>query len=423
MTKTMQIISKITLLTSVLALGLGACSTTDEPAQEQEVAAEETGDHVEEGTVRLSPAQREAIGLRLGPLQSRNLSATTKVTGELEVPPQSEAHVSATVGGNVQEIKVIEGDKVRKGQTLALLTHPELVQMQVDLQEAASRLQYLEQEYRRQQRLYEQKVGSGRDLQEATSNYNTSKAQVEGLKSRLRILGLNPNSILTGKISQSVPVVSPISGAVQKVSVNTGQYVPPQEEMFTVVDQSQIHADLMVFEKDIAKVKVGQKVYFTVANSADREYRATVYSISPGFEEDAKAVHLHADIEDDTENLIPGTYIEGRIAVDSTTALALPEEAVVQEGDRAFIFVKTSEAAAGDAHAEGAATTAEAPGSTRGAERAWVFKQVPVATGASDNGWVEVRLLEPIPDSSQVAYNGAYNLISEMNKGDTEHGH
>lgn len=422
----MQIISKITLLLSMLALGLGACSTQDEPV-EQEAAGEGVEGHAEgeeqgeEGTVRLSPAQMEAIGLKLGPLQNRNLTATTKVTGELEVPPQSEAIVSATVGGNVQEIRVIEGDVVKKGQALAFLAHPELVQMQVDLQEAASRLQYLEQEYKRQQRLYEQKVGSGRDLQEATANYNANKAQVEGLKSRLRILGLNPNSILTGKIFQSVPVVSPISGAVQKVNINTGQYVSPQEQMFTIVDRSKIHADLMVFENDMAKVKVGQKVYFTIANSADKEYTATVYNISPAFEKDVKAVHLHADIEGSIKNLIPGTYIEGRIAVDSTTALALPEEAIVQEGDQTFIFVKVGEGAAEEEHGEEANSNTKSASKT--AAKVWVFKQIPVATGASANGWVEVKLLETIPDGAQIAYNGAYNLISEMKKGSTEHGH
>ena len=422
----MQIISKVTLLLSMLALGLGACSTQDEPV-EQEATGEGTESHGEEvgqgeeGTVRLSPAQMQAIGLKLGPLQNRNLTATTKVTGELEVPPQSEASVSATVGGNVQVIKVIEGENVKKGHTLALLSHPDLVQMQVDLQEAASRLQYLEQEYKRQQRLYEQKVGSGRDLQEATSNYNTNKAQVEGLKSRLRILGLNPNTILTGKIIQSIPVVSPISGAVQKVNVNTGQYVSPQEQMFTIVDRSQIHADLMVFENDMGKVKVGQKVYFTVANSADKEYTATVYNISPAFEKDVKAVHLHADIAGSVKNLIPGTYIEGRIAVDSTTALALPEEAIVQDGDQTFIFVKVGEAAAEEEHAEEVTTNKK--NASKVTSKVWVFKQIPVATGASANGWMEVKLLETIPDNAQVAYSGAYNLISEMKKGSTEHGH
>ncbi|GAB3833108.1 efflux RND transporter periplasmic adaptor subunit [Pontibacter rugosus] len=320
----------------------------------------------------------------------------------------------------MQEIKVIEGDKVRKGQTLALLTHPELVQMQVDLQEAASRQQYLEQEYQRQQRLYEQKVGSGRDLQEATSNYNTSKAQVEGLKSRLRILGLNTGSILSGKIFQSVPVVSPISGYVQKVNITNGQYVSPQEQMFSVVDRSQLHADFMVFEKDVSKVKVGQKVSFTVANAAGREYMATVYNMSPAFEKDARAVHLHADIEESIENLIPGMYLEGRIATDTTTALALPETALVQEGAQSFIFIKTGEVDA-EAHADEANRAGEKAPATgeQTAGKVWVFKQVPVVTGASNNGWIEVKLLQPLPDSAQIVYKGAYNLIAEMKKGET----
>jgi len=418
--------SDINLLLSVLLLVFGACSTPDDAAREQEAAGEAAESHAaeeghEEGTVRLSPAQLNAIGLKLGPLQNRNLTGTVKVTGELEVPPQSKASVSATVGGNVQEIKVIEGDGVRKGQTLALLTHPELVQMQVDLQEAASRLQYLEQEYRRQQRLYEQKVGSGRDLQEATSNYNTSKAQVEGLKSRLRILGLNTGSILSGRIYQSVPVVSPLNGYVQKVYINIGEYVSPQQQMLTVVDRSQLHADLMVFEKDVANVKVGQKVSFTVANAAGQEYTARVYNMSPAFEEDVRAVHLHADIEGSTENLIPGMYIEGRIAVDSTTALAVPEAAVVQEGEQSFIFVKTGEVDAEEAHAAEETTTGATQSTAQKAGKAWVFRQVPVVTGASDNGWVEVKLLQQLPDSAQVAYNGAYNLIAEMGKGNTAH--
>lgn len=421
----MHIKSKINVLLSVLLLTFGACGSPEEPVAEQETQSEEAEGHAEEeGTVRMSSQQMEAIGLQLGTLQSRSLSGNIIVTGELEVPPQSEANVSATVGGNVQEIKVVEGDKVRKGQTLALLAHPELVQMQVDLQEAASRLQYLEQEYQRQQRLYEQKVGSGRDLQEATSNYNTNKAQVEGLKSRLRILGLNTGSILSGKISQSVPVVSPISGYVQKVNITTGQYVSPQEQMFSVVDQSQLYADFMAFEKDVSKVNVGQKVRFTVANAAGKEYTATVYNMSPAFEEDARAVHLHARIEGSIENLIPGMYIEGRIATDSTTALALPEAAVVQEGEQSFIFIKTGEADA-EVHAdEENHAEEEAPATgeqTTG--KVWIFKLVPVVTGSSNNGWIEVKLLQPLPDSAQIAYTGAYNLISEMNKGATEHGH
>ncbi|MBF9252220.1 efflux RND transporter periplasmic adaptor subunit [Pontibacter sp. 172403-2] len=424
---------KSIVLLGLLSLAFSACSNESEPAGNQagpnEDATAASGNHEaaeahEEGTVRMSPLQLEAVGLKLGTLQNRNLSTAIKVTGELEVPPQSEANVSAIVGGNVQSIKVVEGDKVRKGQTLAVLSHPDLVQMQVDLQEAAGRLQYLEQEYQRQQRLYEQKVGSGRALQEATSNFTATKAQVAGLKSQLDILGLNTKSVLSGKIYQSVPVVSPISGYVKKVNVTTGGYVSPQEQMFAIVDNSQLHADFMVFEKDIAKVKEGQKVRFTVANAGNQSYTATIYAVGKAFEEEPKAVHVHADIDGKTDNLIPGMYIEGRLAVDEVTTLALPEEAVVQDGDQAFIFVKTGEADAGEEHA--AETTAAAgekaaPEPAQASGKSWVFKQVPVITGASDNGWVEIKLSQPLPDSAQVAYNGAYNLLSEMGKGETEH--
>lgn len=421
-------ISKNSLLAfnMLLLVFFSACNDSGTSAPQEDEHAEEGEGHqeeaMEEGTVRLSSLQIEAIGLKLGELENRNLSSAIKVTGELEVPPQSHADVSATVGGNVREIKVIEGDQVRKGQVLAYLEHPELVQMQVDLQQAASRIEFLRQEYERHQRLYEQKVGSGKDLQEATANYNAAKAGLEGLKSRIQLLGLNPNSVLSGKIYQAVPVTSPINGSVGEVNVNLGQYVSPQDKLISVIDRSDIHADFMAFEKDIAKVKVGQQVMFTVANDADRQYTAIVYNISPAFENEPKAVHLHADIQGNTENLIPGTYVQGRIIVDTASSLALPQDAIVQEGEQSYIFIKTGEVDTQE-HAQETPGTAKASTANGAAGKSWVFKQIPVVTGGSDGGWVEVKPLQPIPQGAQIAYNGAYNLVSEMKKGETEHGH
>lgn len=381
----------------------------------------EEGAH-EEGMVSLTPMQRQAINLELGPLKLKNLSTSVKATGELELPPQNEANVSAIVGGNVYKINVIEGDKVRKGQTLALLEHPDFVQMQVDLQESASRLEYLEKEYKRQQSLYEQKVGSGKAFQEAQAAYTSTKASVEGLKAKLNILNVNTEKVLAGQINRFIPVISPIGGFIKKVNIKMGQYVAPQEMLFGVVDNSHIHADLMVFEKDISKVKVGQKVSFTVANRPQGSYAGKIYSVGKNFEEDRKAVHVHADIEGNTENLIPGMYIEGRIAVNDMSTLALPEAAIVSEGEKSFIFVKTEEEHTENNEGDDGVEE-KAPREHNSSDEKWTFKQVPVITGAEDTGWVEVRLLEPLPDSVQVAYNGAYNLISEMGKGETGHGH
>lgn len=409
------------LLPSVLFTACRNQSNEDQGQDASNVAVE-IGH--EEGRVSLTPMQRQAINLKVGPLQYKNISTAIKTTGELQVPPHNEANISAIVGGNVYKINVIEGDKVQKGQTLALLEHPDFVQMQVDLQESASRLDYLQKEYKRQQNLYEQKVGSGKAFQEAQANYTSTKARVEGLKTKLNILNLNTRKILEGEIYRFIPIISPIRGFIKEVNIKMGQYAGPPEILFGVIDNSHIYADLMVFEKDVYKVKKGQKVTFTVANEPKDSYTGKIYAVGKTFEEYPKAVLVHAEIEGNTDNLIPGMYIEGRITINDIPTLALPETAIVSEGEESFIFVKTEEAEHKEENKKKSGLEKEAVSKKHNPSGGnWTFKRVVVVTGAEDNGWVEVKLLEPLPDSVKVAYNGAYKLISEMGKGETGHGH
>src|SRR5690625_2366439 len=358
-------------LTSILAVIAStvlftACGDQTNQSTQQEPHGDHAGEDQAEGTVSLTSMQRETIGLELGTLQNRNLTGTVRVTGELELPPQYEDDISAIVGGNVSTINVIEGDEVQKGQTLALLEHPDFVQLQVDLQQNSSRLAYLKQEYERRQNLYEQGVGSGKAFQEAQAEYISVKARVEGLKAKLNMLNLNVDNILEGEVYRTIPVVSPIEGFIQSVPIRIGEYVAPGDLLVEVVDNSHIHAELMVFEKDVYKVKEGQKVRFTVANAPKREYTATIYSVGKTFEQAPKAVHVHAEIEGDTKNLIPGMYIEGRIAVTNASVPALPEAAIVGEGEESYIFIKTGEASHEEEAGEGTGQDAS--------EKSWVVK-------------------------------------------------
>ncbi len=87
-----------------------------------------------------------------------------EANGQLEVLPQHEATVTAILGANVTSIKVIEGDQVSRGQVLAYISHPNLTRLQTDYIRAYSQLQFLEKENQRQKRLYEEEVGSGKNL-------------------------------------------------------------------------------------------------------------------------------------------------------------------------------------------------------------------------------------------------------------------
>ncbi|MCG1035760.1 efflux RND transporter periplasmic adaptor subunit [Polaribacter sargassicola] len=385
----------------VLTIVVSACGNKDNNGsshdEEQNIKVNE--EHNESEEVMLTQQQFEALKMKVDTLALRNMSGYVEANGTLEVPPQNEAAITSVVGANVLSIKVIEGDKVNKGQVVASLSHPNIIQMQTDYLNAFSNSSFLKKNFERQQKLYDAGVGSGANFQKAEAEYDASKAMVNGLEAQLKLLNINTSSVRNGTIAQSISLRSPIEGYVQKVEVKTGQYVEPQTELFEIVNTHHVHADLMVFEKDVYKVKKGQKVSFNIQTIQDEELTAEIYSVSKTFEDDPKAVHVHAEIENKKGNLIPGMYIQGKIQTENTQTMALPESAIVKEGDRFFVFSAEKE------------------------NDDWSFKPIEVLLGAKDGNWVAVQFTEEQDKITKFAYNNAYYLIAEMKKGEAEHEH
>jgi cobalt-zinc-cadmium efflux system membrane fusion protein len=109
--------------------------------------------------------------MRVDTLKLRNMGEYVEANGELEVPPQNEATVTAIIGANVQSIKVIEGDKIKKGQVLAYLSHPDIIDVQTEYSSNWNQLQFLTSDYERQKKLYDENVGSGKEFQRIKSEY------------------------------------------------------------------------------------------------------------------------------------------------------------------------------------------------------------------------------------------------------------
>lgn len=381
-----------------------ACNNSTPAGQSDEHREE----HAAGGDIaRLTARQQQAIGLRLGHIEHRHLSTSVTVTGRLELPPQYHAVVSTFMGGNVKRINVIEGDYVKEGEVLAWLEHLDYIELQQNFQQLVSSLAYLREEFQRKETLYENEVSSAKAYQDAAARYKSAMARYRGMKKKLQLLGLNPEAVENGKISAAIAVRSPINGYVKAINVSTGQYAATQAEMFEITNNEHVHADFMVYEKDAHKVKKGQHIRFKVANMPEKVLQAEVFSVGKTVEEDPRAVHVHADIITPEAELIPGMFINGRLQVDSITQPALPEEAIVHEGERYYIFVKRPERPNGDGTETGLAT----------------FQKVEITTGVSDQGFTAVSLLQPLPDSALVVTKGAYYLLAEMNKEQNEHSH
>lgn len=399
----------IFILATLLVTGCGGSSDTHEDEHAEE-------EHTEnELSIELTQRQIEAVGIEIGAFSYLPLKNTVKANGVLELPPQNKADVSALVSGAISDINVIEGDRVERGQVLATIEDPGIIEIQQDYIDAYERLQYLRQDYERKQQLLDEGVGSQREFQETTSKFRATMARVSGLESKLKLVGLNPESIVEGSVQASVPIRSPLAGYVRVVEVNTGSYVSPSQHLFEIVDNSELHIDLMVYEKDLHRVQEEQVLYFRYTNQPTSElYKGRIFAVGKAFEQTPKAVRVHALLMEEQPNLLPGMYVEAMIVTGDESVLALPEQAVISDGGQSYIFIVED---------EGEHMSIETASESDQHEDETHLRAVPVVTGTTDEGYIEIRLLESVSEESRVVTRGAFFVLSEMRKGEGGHGH
>ena len=365
-----------------LAMPFAACrqETVQETPEKQPASAE--------NAVSLTVAQYQMAGIRLGGVELQNLSNTLKVNGKLDVPPQNTVSISPPMGGFLKNTSLLPGMRVKKGQVVAMLENPDFIQLQQDYLENKIQLEFLAAEYVRQQELSKENVNALKTLQQAKAQYYSTLARVSGLKARLRLLHLNPARLENGTIRSTINLYAPINGYVTQVNATIGSFVNPADVLFQIVNPDHIHAELSVFEKDIAGIRVGQKVRFTLA-SETRERTATVYLIHKEIAADRSVgIHCHLDRED--PDLLPGTYLKACIEMNRQSVSALPETAVINAGEENYIFVLRN----------------------KNSQRMG-FERIAIKTGLRGNGFVQVDLPGNIQDNTIVT-KGAYDLLAKM---------
>lgn len=348
-------------------------------------------------TVSLNKEQIKTIGLQYGPIEKKDLSTTVKVNGILNVPNQNKATVTSLFPGTIRSLNIQPGNMVRKGQVLAVIVNPELVQLQQQYLSVNTKLNLAELEYERQKTLVEGNAGARKYLQQAETELKNLQAEKAGLEKQLSTLGISPAKISMGNIISSLPVTSPIDGTVSKVNAQIGTFVDASAAIAEVVNNSQLHLDLFIYEKDLPKVKDGQTIHFTLTNNPGKEYDATIYSIGTSFEDESKAIVAHAMVKGDKAGLIDGMNVTAVISIGTALSDAIPDEAIVSNLGKDYIFIYTGE---------------------KGDEI--FYKRIEVIKGPTDLGYSEVKPLEKFPEDARVVVKGAYFLLAKMINTDEE---
>ncbi|RYY49919.1 MAG: efflux RND transporter periplasmic adaptor subunit [Chitinophagaceae bacterium] len=380
-------------------------SCTQSATEEKDAPKKEESKTAGEG-ILISQSQLDAVGILLGAIEEKNLKSVVKASGQLEVPPQNKAEVTLLMGGVVNQVFVLEGQHVNKGQKLATIENNQLIQLQQDYMSAQSSLTYATKEYERQKELNEANAGVGKVYQQSQSTLRSEQAKVAALSRQLRQVGVNPESAANGRFITQIPVYAPISGTIGKIIIQTGSYAEPARPLMNIIDNSKVHCDLVVYEKDLFKVKAGQHVYFTLTNQNNREITGKIYGVNQSFENESKAIIAHAVIEQAAKNnLIQGMYVSALIDVGRQKATAVPSEAVIKTGGKEYIYylARMSEPKADISNDE------KQKGEP---SKQYVFERAEVVTGVTDLGYTEIKLVEELPAGVKIVTKGAFYILS-----------
>jgi len=368
---------KYPLYLGVLAMAMTfACSSNSE-------IQKEAGVTVNENEVSLTEAQAKHINLQTGQVAFGEINEILKLQGKIDVPPQNLVSVSIPLGGYLKATKMLPGTHVSKGQVIAVMEDPQYIQLQQDYLNISNRLNYASKELARQKELNLSKANSDKILQQAETEYKNLKVEQTALVEKLKLININAAQLHEGKISKSINIYSPINGYVSKVNVNIGKYVTPSDVIFELINPSDIHLNLTIFEKDLHKINIGQRVVAFTNVRPEMKYETKVILVSHNVGEGGSSeVHCHFEKYD--KNLVPGMYMNAELQFENQKVQFLPEEAVVSFENKDYVFEET-------------------------APRKFVMKEVQVGETSEGKTAITTDL-----KGKQVVVKGAYSLLMKL---------
>lgn len=412
--KSLKIIFLSASLIFIFSCGGGKNAEVSKGATSEEHHEEEPG------IVSLTEEQLKTVGIELGTLEQKNLGSSIKVNGKLEVPAQNKASVTSLYEGVLQQILVHPGSSVKKGQAIATVVNTELTGVQQNLISVNAQLKLAQLEYNRQKDLVAGNAAPLKNLQKAQAELSSLQAQQSALKKQLTTLGISPSSVTSGNISSTLTITAPISGTISDIHAQIGSKVDASTPVAEIVNNSQLHLDLFVYEKDLPMIKDGQTIHFTLTNSPGKEYDAKIFSIGTAFADASKSVPVHAEVEGEKTGLIEGMSVTAIISIGSRTALAIPTEAIVSNAGKDYVFIQTDKKAESHEH------STEESGHKEEVHKEQIasvnFERVQVVKGATDLGFTEVQPITELPANARLIVKGAFFVMAKMtNTGEHEH--
>ena len=277
--------------------------------------------------------------LSVMPAAARPVEPKLTLPGLVESDPARTVAIFTPLSGRVIALKVGLGERVSRGQVLAVLDSPDLGQAMEDDEKAADTAQLTKKNLKRQEAQHTLGVASDRDLDQARSEYAQAAAEYTRTQARLKSLGASA----AGRPSRLLQVIAPISGSITTLSAATGTLInDPAQPMMSIADLSTVWVTALVPEKDIAAVSKDQQAEVSLLAYPGRTLRGKVLFVSAVVEPDTRRNKIRIAFANQDEALKPNMFATVTLTGSARTAVVLPSSALLMNNDRTSVFVATA---------------------------------------------------------------------------------
>lgn len=294
--------------------------------------------NLDEDLIQITEDQYKSSKMEIGELSLQEFEETVTCNGYISAPTEGIANISTAITGMVNDINFSIGDYVTKGQTLCTLSSFEFIELQQEYIESCVLQKTLEADYNRSNTLFEENIGTQKELNSIKSDFKVMQAKYQSLKLRLELLGMDTKKIETNDLYKMFPIKAPISGYITSKNLVMGDYIAKDETLFEIVDMNSLQLQIFVFDEDISSLKSGQKIKFSTIGNSEVKYNATLKTFGKSIDKDSKTIICIAKIDDDKSSFVKGSYIEAKVIVQQTKTIALPSDAVQKSENEYYVF-------------------------------------------------------------------------------------
>ncbi|MBC7977309.1 MAG: efflux RND transporter periplasmic adaptor subunit, partial [Myxococcales bacterium] len=344
--------------------------------------------------VRLTREQVATAKIATAVAASRAVSPEILATAEIVPPDDGIARVGSKISGRITKLPVGVGAMVKAGQLIAVVDSPELGTAKADYLTAAAQSRLTRETADREKTLFEKKISAEQDYRVAEAEATKARAAKEAAEARLHTLGFSDAQLQRFTAEQhsssSIMVTTPIAGVVVERPVSLGQVIQPEDTVGVIMDLRSVWMQVDANERDLSQLAIGHTVTAHVAAWPERAFTGDIQSIGAVVDRRSRTVKVRVVIPNPDGALKPGMFAKVSLAGSKGEArqgLFVPSAAVQRDGDKAIVFVPTSETE---------------------------FQLREVETGVSADGWVQIT--RGIAAGEKVVTTGAFQLKSEARR-------